>query len=306
MDLNGHTITSTPQRLTIFGRTLPAELVGSMTGGVRRQQLPSLPAGLNYRSITPRSDGLHVALAGVSTTPLDQLPTDFAGQTVSYSSRDGLLGISTAFAIKPIINIPLTIFVEPELAGGAMTMKPRSVQIFGANRPPGDLIAKLVLSQINDEDLTRELPALPSGIRYRSVKVDPGGIKVAVSGVTVQPFSSLPKPKGAITTYGADNGLLTVTTVGSAGRTMPVKVYATPTIKDNKLEITPQKIAMFDTLFPAADVFAELKPSSTAYALQALPANLHYSDVQLVPDGLRLRLTGRDVTLGKDLLGGGC
>ncbi|MFD0523429.1 LmeA family phospholipid-binding protein [Paractinoplanes durhamensis] len=306
MAINGHTITSTPQRLTIFGRTLPAEQVGSMTGGVRKQQLPSLPAGLNYQSITPESDGLHVALAGVSTTPLNQLPTDFAGQTVSYSSRDGLLGISTSFGIEPIINIPLTIYVEPKLTGSAITMQPRSVQIFGANRPPSDLLAKLVLSQIKSEDLTQDLPALPAGIRYRSVRVDEGGIKVVVSGVTVQPYSTLPKPKGATTTYGADKGLLTVTTVGSAGRTMPVKVYATPTIKANKLEITPQKIAMFDTLFPAADVFAELKPSNTAYDLQALPTNLHYKNVELVPTGIRLNLTGKDVTMGKDLLGAGC
>ncbi|GIE97085.1 hypothetical protein Ari01nite_45500 [Paractinoplanes rishiriensis] len=306
MDINGNTITSTPQRLTIFGRTLPAAQVGSMTGGVRRQKLPALPAGLNYRSITPRSDGLHVALAGVSTTPLNQLPTSFAGRTVSYSARDGLLGISTAFEIPPIVNIPLTIYAQPRLAGGAMTLEPRSVQIFGANRPPSDLIAKLVLAQIKQEDLSRRLPALPAGIRYRSVTVDSGGIRVVVSGVTVQPFSSLPKPKGAVTTYGADKGLLTVTTVGSAGRTMPVTVFAAPAIAGNKLEIAPQRIGMFDTLFPAADVFAELKSENTTYALQALPAGLEYRQVEVVPGGLRIRLTGRDVTLSKGLLGGGC
>lgn len=305
MDINGHTMTSTPQRLTIFGRTLPAAQVASMTGGVRTQKLPALPAGLTYQSITPERDGLHVALAGVSTTPLNQLPTTFGGRTVSYVARNGLLGISTAVQVPPIIDVPLTIFTQPRLADGTLTLVPRSVQILGADRPPSDLIAKLVLSQIKPEDLARELPALPAGIRYRSVSVDSGGIKVAVSGVTVQPFSSLPRPDGGpVTTYGAEKGLLTVTTIGSAGRTMPVTVFARPTITGNKLDIAPQQIAMFGALFRAADVFAEVRAQSSAYALQALPANLHYRDVQVVPDGLRLHLTGTDVTLGKGLLGG--
>lgn len=306
MDLNGRTMTSTPQQMTIFGKTLPAAKVRAMTGGPRKQTLPALPAGLAYKSISPERDGLHVRLDGVSTTPLNTLPTEFGGQTVSYVAKNGLLGISTAVKVPPIVDIPLTIFVEPRLRNATMTMVPRSVEIFGANRPATDPIAQLVFSQIDPKDLTRKLPALPAGLRYRSVRVDSAGIQVAVGGVTVQPYSQLPVPKGSPpTTFGAENGLLTASTIGAGGRTMPVVVYSKPTITENTLDLRPQRIRMFDTMFDAKDVFAEVEPQPTTFALQPLPTGLRYDGVEVLPEGLRINLSGTDVTLGPDLLGGG-
>ena len=104
MRVRGETAESVPERLEIFGKTLPASQVGDLTGGVRKQQLPHLPAGVTYRSIVPRADGLHVALAGVSTTPLSTLPAKVGSNDVTYTAAGGQLGINTSIGLKPIVN----------------------------------------------------------------------------------------------------------------------------------------------------------------------------------------------------------
>ena len=306
MRLRGETVTSVPQRLQIFGRTLPAAQVSSLTGGTRTEQLPHLPAGVTYKSITPQRDGLHVALSGVSTNALSTLPTDVGGHTVSYSAENGLLGISTSVGIQPIINVPLTIFTAPRLDGATLTLVPQKVHILGGDHPTTDFLGKLVLTQIKQQDLTRTLPALPSGVRYQSVSVDAGGIRVAVGGVTVKPFSALKQPDAAHpTAFGAENGLLTATARGGSDNATPVVLHARPTITGSTLNIAPQQIEMFGTRFPAASVFVEVKAQQTAYPLQKLPANLAYQNVQVLADGLQLRLSGQDVTLAKGALAGG-
>jgi hypothetical protein len=309
MRLQGETVTSVPQKFQIFGRTLPAAQVSSLTGGTRTEQLPHLPDGVAYTSITPRSDGVHVALAGVSTNALSTLPTDVGGHTVSYSAQNGLLGISTSVGVQPIINVPLTIFTAPRLDGTTLTLAPQKVHILGGDHPTTDLLGKLVLTQIKQQDLTRTLPALPAGVRYQSVAVDGGGIKVAVGGVTVEPFSALKQPDVAHpTTFGAENGLLTATAKGGSDKPTPVVLHARPAIEGATLQIAPQQIEMFGVLFPASSVFAEVKAQQTAYPLQALPAGLAYQGVDVLATGLRIRLGGADVTLAKGALagGGGC
>ena len=117
MELRGESVATVPQRLELFGRTLPAERVANLTGGERTEKLPDLPDGVTYRSITPRSDGVHVELGGVATESLDKLPKEVDGRAVSYQARNGLLGISTAFGVPPIVNVPLTIHTLPRLDG---------------------------------------------------------------------------------------------------------------------------------------------------------------------------------------------
>jgi hypothetical protein len=273
---------------------------------VRTQQLPELPDGVTYRSITPRRDGLHVTIAGVSTTALGKLPPEVGGRAVSYVAENGLLGIATSVGIEPIINVPLTIFTEPVLDGGTLTLTPRSVRILGADRTTTDPLARIVLSQINQEDLARELPALPAGVRYRSVSVDPGGIRLVISGVTTRPFSALARPEDRPTVFGAENGLLTATAKGAHEDT-PIVLYGKPRIIGSTLDIAPQQIEMFGTRFPAANVLSQVKAQETTYDLQELPAGLAYRGVEVVPDGLLIRLGGTDVTLTKGALaGGGC
>jgi hypothetical protein len=302
MRISGETAESVPSRLQIFGRTLPADAVGDLTGGVRKQQLPHLPDGVTYRSITPRSDGVHVALAGVSTTPLSTLPTSVGGHAVSYSAADGLLNIETS-----IVKIPVaTIRTRPVLSGGALVLQPTAVHALGFDHSTGDPVAKLVLSQIDQKDLTRTLPVLPSGVVYQSVTVDPAGIHVTLGGTTVKPFSSLPQEADRPAVFGAEDGLLTATAAGSGAAT-PIVLHSQPVIHGRTLDLAPSEIEMFGTRFPAADVLSQVKGQQTAYPLQALAKGLAYAGVSVQANGLLIHVTGRDVDLPRgSLTGGGC
>jgi hypothetical protein len=305
MRIAGDSAEAVPRELEIFGRRVPAGKAAALTGGVRKQDLPALPDGVTYRSITPRADGLHVALAGVATQTLDTLPTQVGDRTVTYSAADGLLGISTAIKVEPIVDVPLTIRAEPRLDGDSLTLVPRLVHILGKDRSTNDVLSTIVLSQIDEKDLTRRLPALPAGVRYTAVAVDPGGVHVTVGGTTVQPFSVLEQPEdGQPTTFGAEGGFLTASTKGST-RDTKIQLYAQPTITGSVLDISPREIEMFGTRFPAARVLAQVKSAPTTYPLQELPANLTYQGVEVTPTGLLIRLEGKDVTLVEGALGGG-
>lgn len=308
LELRGETMKVVPQRLLVFGKVVPAEQAVAQTGGARTEKLPHLPDGLTYRSIVPEPDGLHIELGGVVTTPFSDLPAEVDGQAVTYAANNGMLGISTSKNLPLIGDIPLTIYASPRLDGGVLRLEPRSVTILGSDRKPDDLLAALVLSQVKQESLARRLPTLPAGVRYRSVSVDGTGIKVVIGGTTVKPFSELPaKVGGRPTTYGARNGLLAVTSRGtSSASPMTVVLYAKPTIAGTVLDLAPRQIEIFGVRFPAADVLSHIKAPTTRYPLRALPTNLAYRSVDVLADGLRITLSGRNVTLGKDTLGGGC
>ncbi|HEY0530459.1 MAG TPA: DUF2993 domain-containing protein [Actinoplanes sp.] len=301
MRISGETAESVPSRLQIFGKTLPAGQVGDLTGGVRKQQLPHLPDGVTYRSIEPRSDGVHVSLAGISTTPLSTLPASVGGHDVTYTAADGLLGINTS-----IIKLPLTIRTRPVLSGGTLTLQPTAVHVLGSDHSTGDPLAKLVLGQIDQKDLTRTLPVLPTGVVYRSATVDPAGIHVTLGGTTVKPFSSLPQDADRPAVFGAQNGLLTATAAGSGAAT-PVVLHSEPVIHGRTLDLAPSQIEMFGTRFPAADVLSRVKGQQTAYPLQAPAKGLAYAGVTVQADGLLIHVTGREVDLPRgSLTGGGC
>lgn len=303
LELTGSTLTAVPQGMLLFGHLLPASKVASVTGGSRVTQLPTLPAGLAYRSVIPESDGLHVALGGVATTPLSALPTSVGGRTVSYTSSNGLLGI-TAHVSVLVTSIPLTIWVQPTLTGGTLTMVPRSVQLLGKNRPTSDLLAKLALSQVNRSQLTRRLPALPAGVNYQSVSVDSQGIHVAVGGVTVRPFSVLPKSTpGAV--FSAQNGLLVTTVKGEPANTKPTTIVmlARPRISDGALVLQPEQFVILGTVFSAGDVMSQVKIPGTRYPLPVLPAHMAYTGVDVLPGDLLVKLAGSNVTLTKNMFG---
>ncbi|MFI6078454.1 LmeA family phospholipid-binding protein [Actinoplanes sp. NPDC051343] len=302
MRISGETAESVPSRLQIFGRTLPAGQVGDLAGGVRRQQLPHLPDGVTYRSIEPRSDGVHVSLAGVSTTTLSTLPASVGGHDVTYSAADGLLDIHTS-----IIKIPVAVIrTRPVLSGGSLTLQPTAVHALGSDHATNDPLARLVLSQVDRKDLTRALPVLPAGVVYRSVAVDPAGIHVTIGGTTVKPFSSLPQDAGHPAVFGAADGLLTATATGSGAAT-PIVLHSRPVIHGRTLDLAPSEVEMFGTRFPAADVLSQVKGQQTAYPLQAPAKGLAYAGVSVLADGLLIHLTGRDADLPRgSLTPGGC
>jgi hypothetical protein len=268
---------------------------------VRTERLPHLPDGVAYKSIAPRKDGVHVALGGVSTTPLSALPAQVGGRDVTYAASGGLLGINTS-----AIGVPLTIFTAPVLSGGTLTLSPAKVHILGGDHGLNDPLAKLVLSQIDEKDLSRTLPALPAGVSYKSVSVDAGGIRLVIDGVTVRPFSALTQPPGDNpTVFGAENGLLTATQKGGSGDATPIVLYGRPVIRGTTLDISPRQIEMFGIRFPAADVLREVAAQQTTFPLQSLPAHLTYDRVEVLPAALRIHLTGNDVTLARGSLTGG-
>jgi len=128
--------------------------------------------------------------------------------------------------------------------------------------------------------------------------------------VTVEPFSVLPATvDGRATTYGAADGLLTATATGAPGNAPPVPITLStrPTIAGNTLDLTPHEIRMFGLPFPAKDVLAEVRTSVSRYPLQPLPAHLAYTGVEVLPQALRISLSGRDIDFGRGMLAGtGC
>jgi hypothetical protein len=178
------------------------------------------------------------------------------------------------------------------------------VRILGADRTTSDPLARLVLTQIDAKDLTRRLPALTSAVRYRSATIDASGIKVALGGVTVRPFSTLPQPEGQPTTFGAENGLLTATASGGTDQATPIVLHARPRIRGTVLDLAPDQIEMFGAHFPAANVLAQVKAQHTTFGLQKRSTGLRYRSVEVLDHGLRIRLDGRDVTMARGSLTG--
>lgn len=307
LGLKGNALTITPERLSLFGGTVPGSKFSRLGGGTRTHPLPPLPAGMAYTSVMPQEDGLHIRLDGTNVTPLSTLPASVDGQKISYREENGLLGISTEVQVPelPLPSIPLTILVEPHIEQNSLVMRPRLVRLLGYDHPPDDPLALLVLSQIKQAALTHELPALTKGIAYRSVSVVPDGIKVVVGGETVTPFSELSMPDtGRQTVFGAQDGMLTITSTGAFvnGPPLAVTLLAQPKIVDNSLDLTPQSIEMLDTLFPVANVLREFKIEGTVHPLPVLPDGLSYSGVSVLPRGLDLNLHGENVDMTRNSL----
>jgi hypothetical protein len=301
LELRGETITVVPQRLLLFGRSVPPARVAAQIGGARTEQLPHLPDGLTYRSVAPRPDGLHIEVGGVVTTPFSELPATIGGNPVSYSAVNGQLGISISKRLPLLGNLNLTIFTAPRVDGNTLTFVPQSVEIFGHNRSLDDPIAALILRNIDQSELSRGLPALPDGVGYHSASVNDSGIGLAVDGVAVKPYSELPATvDGRPTSYSAQDDLLAITTTGiGAARPTPVVLHTTPTIAATVLRLKPHQIEILGLLFPAREVLATTKMELIEYPLLPLPGKLAYRDVKVMSSGLRITLEGRHVTLHK-------
>ena len=310
LSLHGENVIATPQKLLLFKKLLPANKVSAVTGGVRVTQLPHLPAGLKYTSVGVAGDGVHVGLGGTVVTPLSSLPSQSNGRAVTYTVRNGQLGItSTAIDLAPIFKAMVTIWVSPQLQGDRLVMVPQSVTALGEDRPTSDVVASLVLGQIDPKSLVTPLPKLPSGVAYRAASVDADGVKVVVGGVTVNPFSKMPPSgNGLPTTYGAQDGLLTVTTKGmpASGAKSTITLYSVPRITGSVMDVSPQQIEVLGALFPAQDVLSEIGAQNTTYQLDALPSGMSYTGVQVLPDGIRVLVNGRNVVLGRGLPGQVC
>jgi LmeA-like phospholipid-binding len=131
----------------------------------------SLPAG-------DRMAAAHVSID--LTVGYGVLPPELAGHPVGYRAVAGRLAVDTTTTVagRPLA---VTILVEPRIDGTTLTLTPREVQVLGVRAPldvlpPGTGAAG---------ELSRPLPALPAGLRYRSLTATEQGLRLAIDGDNV-------------------------------------------------------------------------------------------------------------------------
>lgn len=56
-------------------------------------------------------------------------------------------------------------------------------------------------------------------------------------------------------------------------------------------------------MYSAAAVLRQVRFPSTRYELPALPAHMAYTGIGVLPGGLRVTVTGKNVTVGKSMFG---
>jgi hypothetical protein len=310
--LSGETITVVPRTIRVFGRTVTAQQARSVVGGARTIALPHLPAGIRYSDLTVRPDGVRLTIGGVSTTPLTALPRTSGSLALAYQVGGGKLGVGTTVTLPAMGAVPLVVWTRPRISGHTLAFVPTSVDVLGADRPPSDAIAALVLSQISPSDLQVTLPELPAGVRYRGVSVGRSGVSVSIGGTTLRPFSSLADAAGTGrgVTYGSEGGLLTATTSGAGAAAGTGALTATvrlrPQLVGSTLDLSPQTVEVLGVSFPAADVLARVPDVTTKYALPALGGGLRYTGIDVLDSSLRLHVAGKQVSLDRSALGAGC
>lgn len=106
-------------------------------------------------------------------------------------------------------------------------------------------------------------------------------------------------------TFSAQRGLLVTTVRGMPASAKPISIemLARPEIMGGALVIHPARFIILGTVYPASDVMRQVKFPSTRYQLPALPAHLAYTGISVLPTGLRISVSGQNVTLGKTMFG---
>jgi hypothetical protein len=118
-----------------------------------------------------------------ATVGYQALPAEVNGRQLSYQAAGGLLAVSTT-TILAGRSVPVTILAELAIAGSRLTITPRQIEVLGVRVPAGP-----VLSGMGAPDLSRDLPALPAGLRYESLTAGADGVHVRITGdhVTATP-----------------------------------------------------------------------------------------------------------------------
>jgi hypothetical protein len=131
----------------------------------------SLPAG-------NRVTAAHVSIE--LTVGYAALPADLTGHPVRYRAVAGRLAVDTTVGMAGR-SVPVTILVEARIDRNTLTLTPREVQVLGIRAPLDALPAGTGIGG----DLSRPLPALPAGLRYRSLSATDRGLLVVVDGDNV-------------------------------------------------------------------------------------------------------------------------
>ncbi len=147
--------------------------------GVRRDGITVDTVDAHLRGVS-RSAGDRLAAAHVSidlTVGYAALPTQVNGHPASYRTVAGRLAVDTTVRLAGH-PVAVTVLVEPRIEGTTLTLTPREVQVLGVRAPLDLLPAGTGLAG----DLSRSLPALPAGLRYRSLTATEHGLRLEVDG----------------------------------------------------------------------------------------------------------------------------
>ncbi|MEU8052096.1 LmeA family phospholipid-binding protein [Micromonospora haikouensis] len=168
---------------------------------------------------------------------------------------------------------------------GVLTGELGRVSVRVADVTRGDVRAAEVDAELSQVRLPGEQPARVGALDLR--------IRVG--------FDALPGTVGERPVhYRGVGGLLAVeTTAPMAGQQLPVTVLARPAIDAGRLTVTPTEIEVLGMRRPAGAKLVERLTGGRDLSrpLPALPAGLSWQGVDVADDGLRLRLTGHDLTL---------
>jgi hypothetical protein len=118
-------------------------------------------------------------------------------------------------------------------------------------------------------------------------------------------YAALPgSVAGHRVSYRAGNGSLAIDlAVDIAGRPVPVTALLDPAISGTTLRLTPREVDALGVRVPAAAVLGNGFGPDLNRPLPVLPAGLRYSAVSATDTGLRISVTGDDLTLP---VGRGC
>ncbi|WDZ82445.1 DUF2993 domain-containing protein [Micromonospora cathayae] len=183
--------------------------------------------------------------------------------------------------------------VLPDLLAGRVGRL--SVQARDVRR--GELRAALVEATLSDVRLPDDQPTRVGGLTV-AVRVGFDALPAEVAGRPVR--------------YRAADGLLAIeTTAPLAGQQLPVTVLARPAVDAGALTVTPTEIEVMGMRRTAGSRIVDRITGGRDLSrpLPDLPTGLAWQAVEVVDDGLRLRLAGHDLTMsgaGDGHRGGTC
>jgi LmeA-like phospholipid-binding len=137
----------------------------------------------NLRGVsTSGHDGVRAAHVGVDVTVAYRaLPAEVSGRHLAYRPAGGMLAVSTTASLRGI-QVPVTVFADVAISDDRLVVTPREIEVLSLRTGAGSLLQEV-------PDLSRQLPALPAGLRYRSVRAAADGLHVSIGGddVTAAP-----------------------------------------------------------------------------------------------------------------------
>ena len=116
MRVRGETAESVPERLEIFGKTLPPP-----------------------RSVAVDAGGIRVTIGGTTVKPFSSLPSTDNGRPTVFGAQDGLLTATARGG--PGDPTPIVLHATPAIHGRTLDITPSQIEMFGTRFPAGDVLS---------------------------------------------------------------------------------------------------------------------------------------------------------------------